>query len=148
MNVYTISNPTHVVCRPPVQLTATFRHVPTEPPPVKSVSNPFAIERPHATVSMMERQGSFRGFQQLNQASPFKRQMSLRIGDLPSTLERQRSQSLEGSDFRLPPAHLKPPGELNRCSNARIHTQSTCVFSAKCQMLAFCSTANFRFSLS
>ncbi|PSN31584.1 hypothetical protein C0J52_21543 [Blattella germanica] len=58
---------------------------------------------------MLQRQGSFRGFQQLNQASPFKRQMSLRISDLPSTLERQRSLSLEGSDFRLPPVHMKAP---------------------------------------
>ncbi|KAJ9585071.1 hypothetical protein L9F63_020579, partial [Diploptera punctata] len=82
---------------------------PADPPPVKPVFNPYAIERPHATVSMLQRQGSFRGFQQLNQASPFKRQMSLRISDLPSTLERQRSLSLEGSDFRLPPVHMKAP---------------------------------------
>lgn len=84
----------------------------SEPPPAKPVFNPYAIERPHATVSMLQRQGSFRGFQQLNQASPFKRQMSLRISDLPSTLERQRSLSLEGSDFRLPPVHMKAPGRL------------------------------------
>nr|CAD7425539.1 unnamed protein product [Timema monikensis] len=77
--------------------------------PVKQVFNPHAIERPHATLSMLQRQGSFRGFTQLNQASPFKRQMSLRISDLPSTLERQRSLSLEGSDFRLPPTHMKTP---------------------------------------
>ncbi|XP_021923293.1 protein numb isoform X2 [Zootermopsis nevadensis] len=82
---------------------------PIEPPPAKAVFNPYAIERPHATVSMLQRQGSFRGFQQLNQSSPFKRQMSLRISDLPSTLERQRSLSLEGSDFRLPPVHMKAP---------------------------------------
>nr|CAD7443405.1 unnamed protein product [Timema bartmani] len=84
---------------------STFTHQ----PPVKQVFNPHAIERPHATLSMLQRQGSFRGFTQLNQASPFKRQMSLRISDLPSTLERQRSLSLEGSDFRLPPAHMKTP---------------------------------------
>jgi NUMB domain. len=84
----------------------------SEAPPVKPVFNPYAIERPHATVSMLQRQGSFRGFQQLNQASPFKRQMSLRISDLPSTLERQRSLSLEGSDFRLPPVQMKAPGKL------------------------------------
>ncbi|CAG2062274.1 unnamed protein product [Timema podura] len=83
---------------------------PADQPPVKQVFNPHAIERPHATLSMLQRQGSFRGFTQLNQASPFKRQMSLRISDLPSTLERQRSLSLEGSDFRLPPAHMKTPG--------------------------------------
>uniref|UniRef100_A0A182WA66 PID domain-containing protein n=1 Tax=Anopheles minimus TaxID=112268 RepID=A0A182WA66_9DIPT len=53
--------------------------------------NPFAIERPHATPSMLERQGSFRGFTQIGSASPFKRQMSLRINDLPSNAERQRA---------------------------------------------------------
>ncbi|XP_076623855.1 NUMB endocytic adaptor protein isoform X2 [Colletes latitarsis] len=84
-------------------------------PPVKQVYNPFAIERPHATPSMLERQGSFRGFTQLNQASPFKRQLSLRINDLPSNLERTRSHSLEPTDLsRLPSAMshnvpLKPP---------------------------------------
>ncbi|KAL4143145.1 hypothetical protein QTP88_005509 [Uroleucon formosanum] len=54
-----------------------------------------AIERPHATLSMLQRQGSFRGFTQLNQASPFKRQLSLRISELPSNLERTRSMSLQ-----------------------------------------------------
>lgn len=53
--------------------------------------NPYAIERPHATPSMLERQGSFRGLSSLNSQSPFKRQMSLRISDLPSNAERQRS---------------------------------------------------------
>lgn len=78
--------------------------------------NPFAIERPHATPSMLERQGSFRGFNQLNQASPFKRQLSLRVNDLPSNLERTRSHSLEPTDLsRMPSAlshivSLKPPG--------------------------------------
>lgn len=84
-------------------------------PPVKQVYNPFAIERPHATPSMLERQGSFRGFNQLNQASPFKRQLSLRVNDLPSNLERTRSHSLEPTDLsRMPPSMshivpLKPP---------------------------------------
>ncbi|XP_043277840.1 protein numb isoform X2 [Venturia canescens] len=84
-------------------------------PPVKQVFNPFAIERPHATPSMLERQGSFRGFNQLNQASPFKRQLSLRVSDLPSNLERTRSHSLEPTDLaRIPQSHphimpLKPP---------------------------------------
>lgn len=53
--------------------------------------NPFAIERPHATPSMLERQGSFRGFTQIGAQSPFKRQMSLRINDLPSNAERHKA---------------------------------------------------------
>ncbi|XP_055712043.1 protein numb isoform X2 [Phlebotomus papatasi] len=56
--------------------------------------NPFAIERPHATPSMLERQGSFRGFNTLGSGSPFKRQMSLRINDLPSNAERLRAFDL------------------------------------------------------
>ena len=80
--------------------------------PPKPVNNPHAIERPHATVTMLQRQGSFRGFSQLNQASPFKRQLSLRITDLPSNIERTRSLSLEGSNDVRQPAliHLKTPG--------------------------------------
>lgn len=60
-------------------------------PPQPKPHNPFAIERPHATPSMLERQGSFRGFNNLNHHSPFKRQMSLRLSDLPSNTERQKS---------------------------------------------------------
>lgn len=60
-------------------------------PQPKSAYNPFAIERPHATPSMLERQGSFRGFTQIGAQSPFKRQMSLRINDLPSNAERQKA---------------------------------------------------------
>ncbi|XP_064484886.1 protein numb-like isoform X2 [Ornithodoros turicata] len=72
---------------------------PSEPPPVKPIVNPFAIERPHATASMLQRQGSFRGFGgSLSQTSPFKRQLSLRLNDLPSTLERQRAMSLESAE--------------------------------------------------
>lgn len=53
--------------------------------------NPFAIERPRATPSMLERQGSFRAFSTIGAQSPFKRQMSLRINDLPSNAERQKA---------------------------------------------------------
>ena len=38
-------------------------------PPVKKVENPHAIARPHATPLMLQRQGSFRVFQHLNQVS-------------------------------------------------------------------------------
>ncbi|XP_041988455.1 protein numb isoform X2 [Aricia agestis] len=68
---------------------------PAAPPPPASAPpraphNPFAVERPHAAPHLLERQGSFRGFAHLNNNSPFKRQMSLRISELPSNLERQR----------------------------------------------------------
>lgn len=61
------------------------------PQPKTAAHNPFAIERPHATPSMLERQGSFRAFNALGTQSPFKRQMSLRINDLPSNAERQKA---------------------------------------------------------
>ncbi|KAI8433609.1 hypothetical protein MSG28_015628 [Choristoneura fumiferana] len=63
--------------------------------------NPFAVERPHAAPHLLERQGSFRGFAHLNNSSPFKRQMSLRISELPSNLERTRAGL--GSPPRAPP---------------------------------------------
>ncbi|KAK8380164.1 hypothetical protein O3P69_016656 [Scylla paramamosain] len=69
---------------------------PIDPVPVKKVDNPHAIARPHATPLMLQRQGSFRVFQHLNQ-SPFKRQLSLRLNDLPSNLERTRSMSLDNN---------------------------------------------------
>lgn len=59
--------------------------------PKPQAVNPFAIERPHATPHMLERQGSFRGLSQLGNNSPFKRQMSLRVNDLPSNTERLRA---------------------------------------------------------
>lgn len=73
--------------------------------------NPFAIERPHAAPHLLERQGSFRGLSQLNQSSPFKRQMSLRIGDLPSTVERQQnSLSNEAPSYKS--TLIVTPGKL------------------------------------
>ncbi|XP_064104419.1 protein numb-like isoform X3 [Macrobrachium nipponense] len=70
---------------------------PIEPVPVKKVENPHAIARPHATPLMLQRQGSFRVFQHLGQSSPFKRQLSLRLNELPSNLERTRSMSLDNN---------------------------------------------------
>lgn len=54
---------------------------------MKPVHNPYAVERPHAVASLLQRQGSLRGGP-LNQVSPFKRQLSLRLGidSLPTTL--------------------------------------------------------------
>lgn len=109
---------------------------PSEPPPVRPAFNPYAIERPHATPSMLQRQGSFRGFGQLAQSSPFKRQMSLRYGDLPSTLERQRSLSLEGCDLRRPPpAAVSPIPEVSPLADKSGISVGDSV-SAMCQQLS------------
>jgi len=53
-----------------------------------------AIERPHAPPKMLERQGSFRGFSQLANHSPFKRQLSLRLNELPSNLQRTQQNNI------------------------------------------------------
>jgi len=69
-----------------------------EPVPLTPASNEYAVQRPHATQDMLMRQGSFRGFSKLNESSPFKRQLSLRLNDLPSTLERQAEVSSNGTN--------------------------------------------------
>lgn len=51
----------------------------SEPPPIKPVINPYAIDRPHATPLMLQRQTSFRPLSNLRSQSPFKRQLSLKI---------------------------------------------------------------------
>lgn len=67
-------------------------NTPNDPIPVKKVDNPYAVQRPHATQSLLQRQGSFRGFEKLHEtSSPFKRSVSLRLSDLPSNLKRQNA---------------------------------------------------------
>lgn len=57
----------------------------SSPPP-----GPQAIPRRHAPADVIARQGSFRGFPALSQkTSPFKRQLSLRMNELPSTMQRK-----------------------------------------------------------
>lgn len=51
----------------------------SETPPMKPVINPYAIDRPHATPLMLQRQTSFRPLSNLRSQSPFKRQLSLKI---------------------------------------------------------------------
>lgn len=53
-----------------------------EPPPVKPVINPYAIDRPHATPLMLQRQTSFRTLSHLRSQTPFKRQLSLKLQQL------------------------------------------------------------------
>ncbi|XP_048841247.1 protein numb homolog isoform X3 [Brienomyrus brachyistius] len=63
----------------------------SSPPVAPSVAdtNPHAIPRRHATAEALARQGSFRAFPTLSQTSPFKRQLSLRMNDLPSNGQRK-----------------------------------------------------------
>ena len=72
----------------------------TVPPeaPMEPVSNPNAVARPKASDQMFLRQASFRGFGQLSGSSPFKRQFSLRLNELPSTLARQARDNNRGAE--------------------------------------------------
>ncbi|XP_004562826.1 numb-like protein isoform X2 [Maylandia zebra] len=75
---------------------------------------PHAIPRRHAPIEQLVRQGSFRGFPALSQKnSPFKRQLSLRLNDLPSTLQRK-------TDFETknPEMDMGLPGEGDSSINA------------------------------
>ncbi|XP_023683226.2 protein numb homolog isoform X3 [Paramormyrops kingsleyae] len=96
---------------------------PSSPSPALGAQDPnlHAIPRPHAPVDALARQGSFRGFPALSQkTSPFKRQLSLRVNELPSTVQRK-------SDFPLesPVAEVDGEGE----SITSLCTQITSAFS-------------------
>ncbi|XP_049867854.1 protein numb [Pectinophora gossypiella] len=115
---------------------------PAAPPPAPRPTphNPFAVERPHAAPHLLERQGSFRGFAHLNNSSPFKRQMSLRISDLPSNMERQRTGLGLGSPPRGPvpaAANHSLPEENNVQPIAAIEEKSMDdPVAAMCQQLS------------
>lgn len=57
----------------------------SEIPPMKPVINPYAIDRPHATPLMLQRQTSFRPLSNLRSQSPFKRQLSLKLSTINTT---------------------------------------------------------------
>ncbi|XP_063167822.1 numb-like protein [Candoia aspera] len=62
----------------------------TSPEEKAEAGGAHAIPRRHAPLEQLVRQGSFRGFPTLSQKnSPFKRQLSLRLNELPSTLQRK-----------------------------------------------------------
>ncbi|CAL8074224.1 unnamed protein product [Calicophoron daubneyi] len=69
------------------------RLAPNSPHSTFSPSSPAAtltgaIPRPRPSPSIIERQGSLRLFPKLQDASPFKRDLSLRLEELPSNLQR------------------------------------------------------------
>lgn len=78
-----------------------------------SAVNPFAIERPHATPGMLARQGSCRGFNVIGQSSPFKRQMSLRVNELPSNAERLNAYRSNGTTSPVDIKSVSPIPEIS-----------------------------------
>ncbi|XP_037550553.1 protein numb homolog isoform X2 [Nematolebias whitei] len=93
----------------------------SSPPLSASTLGPQVIPRRHAPVEALARQGSFRGFPGLSQkTSPFKRQLSLRMNELPSTMQRK-------SDF--PMRNTVPEVEGEGDSISSLCTQITTAFS-------------------
>ena len=88
-----------------------------DPIPLEPVDNPFAVARPKATDTMLQRQTSFRGFNPLQNASPFKRQVSLRMTELPSTLARQQQGLLELQGIEKEASATATSGAENSSSN-------------------------------
>ncbi|XP_069921332.1 protein numb homolog isoform X17 [Oryctolagus cuniculus] len=85
------------------------------------MNNPHAIPRRHAPIEQLARQGSFRGFPALSQKmSPFKRQLSLRINELPSTMQRK-------TDFPIKNSVPEVEGEAESISS--LCSQITSAFS-------------------
>ncbi|XP_049917443.1 protein numb homolog isoform X2 [Epinephelus moara] len=95
---------------------------PSSSPPLSVGSlGPQVIPRRHAPAEVLARQGSFRGFPALSQkTSPFKRQMSLRMNELPSTMQRK-------SDFPMKNTVPEVEGESDSISS--LCTQITSAFS-------------------
>ncbi|XP_070776182.1 protein numb homolog isoform X3 [Enoplosus armatus] len=95
---------------------------PSSSPPLSvSALGPQAIPRRHAPADVIARQGSFRGFPALSQkTSPFKRQLSLRMNELPSTMQRK-------SDFPMKNTVPEVEGESDSISS--LCTQITSAFS-------------------
>ncbi|XP_076834080.1 protein numb homolog [Brachyhypopomus gauderio] len=113
------------VANPVAAVSSSSSPSSSPPPPVGGPgaqdSNPHAIPRRHAPVEALARQGSFRGFPALSQkTSPFKRQMSLRMNELPSTVQRK-------SDF--PARNTVPEVEGEGDSISSLCTQITSAFS-------------------
>ncbi|KAL4630390.1 hypothetical protein GN956_G15782 [Arapaima gigas] len=84
-------------------------------------ANPHAIPRRHAPAEALARQGSFRAFPVLSQTSPFKRQLSLRMNELPSTMQRK-------CDFPVKTSVLEFESEGDSISS--LCTQITSAFSS------------------
>uniref|UniRef100_A0A3Q1ASZ2 Protein numb homolog n=1 Tax=Amphiprion ocellaris TaxID=80972 RepID=A0A3Q1ASZ2_AMPOC len=93
----------------------------SSPPLPVATLGPQAIPRRHAPAEALARQGSFRGFPALSQkTSPFKRQLSLRMNELPSTMQRK-------SDF--PMKNTVPEVEGEGDSISSLCTQIATAFS-------------------
>ncbi|XP_041092420.1 protein numb homolog isoform X2 [Polyodon spathula] len=82
-----------------------------------------AIPRRHAPIEQLVRQGSFRGFPALSQKnSPFKRQLSLRLNELPSTLQRKTDFQVKNP---VPEMESGPPDEADSINSLYCQVNSS-----------------------
>uniref|UniRef100_A0A3Q0RYE6 Protein numb homolog n=1 Tax=Amphilophus citrinellus TaxID=61819 RepID=A0A3Q0RYE6_AMPCI len=114
-------NSTASVTNSSVHQAASSPSPSSSPPLSVATLGPQAIPRRHAPAEALARQGSFRGFPALSQkTSPFKRQLSLRMNELPSTMQRK-------SDFPIKNTVPEVEGEGDSISS--LCTQITSAFS-------------------
>ncbi|XP_038637841.1 protein numb homolog isoform X12 [Scyliorhinus canicula] len=120
----------NVVVTTPAPLPAAPSVSPSAPTTItenKESSNIHAIPRRHAPVEQLARQGSFRGFPALSQTtSPFKRQMSLRINELPSTVQRKTDFQIKNT---VPEMEGESTAEVDSISS--LCSQITYAFSGQ-----------------
>lgn len=87
----------------------------SSPPPSVATLGPQVIPRRHAPADVIARQGSFRGFPALSQkTSPFKRQLSLRMNELPSTVQRKSDFPIKNTGESGLSQHDDSPSTIKR----------------------------------
>ncbi|XP_018418086.1 PREDICTED: numb-like protein [Nanorana parkeri] len=90
----------------------------TVPSEKAEMGSQHAIPRRHAPIEQLVRQGSFRGFPALSQKnSPFKRQLSLRLNELPSTLQRKTNFQDKGQVPEMDPTGPPEPDGITDLCN-------------------------------
>uniref|UniRef100_A0A3P9GYD7 NUMB endocytic adaptor protein n=1 Tax=Oryzias latipes TaxID=8090 RepID=A0A3P9GYD7_ORYLA len=105
-------NSANCVTNPLAQQSGSPASPSSSPPLSVSALGAQAIPRRHAPAEALARQGSFRGFPALSQkTSPFKRHMSLRMNELPSTMQRRSDFPIKnaGSDWSSAAGIVAPP---------------------------------------
>lgn len=103
-----------------------------------SAPMPHAIPRRHASSDMLIRQGSVR-LGKINEATPFKRQLSLRLDQLPSTLQRQQQVLQTHPEVSPPTSPQDTPSNAPAATNghaAMTNGRTNESISAACAQLS------------
>ncbi|XP_023333632.1 protein numb homolog [Eurytemora carolleeae] len=102
---------------------------PAPPAPVEPPANPHAVARPKASNLMYLRQASMRGLGQLAGVTPFKRQSSLRLEQLPSTLIRQQNYTVSETQNQYQNQSLEQSTVVTRPNSAVTAERRSQIFS-------------------